>query len=185
MFQKIILFLVVIILVLFQGSFLVNFFPEGLVPNLVLSLVVFWIVRAGFNESWPGIVLAGFFLDLAHNWTIGISILSLAIVAFLISSLVRRLSVAQGGLGFVMILGFVFFGSLVNDLIINYTVQSIFWLRGFESGSALVYPFGVIIFWNALLTSAGFVVLYWPLKKIEERVIFYNKGQFTKTRFLK
>lgn len=185
MFQKSAFFLIIVALAIIQVAVLLHFFGTGMVPNLVLIVVVYWTIRAGFEENWKKAVLAGLILDLAYGWAIGINILSLSVVSFLVGSLSKRFSVSQRGWGFIMTIGLVGLGALVNSIIVFSVVRSFGWLKGLPLETSMIYPLGIRMIWEASLTSAFFVFLYWPMEKMEKFLDSYRGERFKKTRFLK
>lgn len=185
MFQKAIFAAIIILLSVSQVSILPQFFPVGIVPNLVLILVVYWTIREGFSENWQRIVLAGFFLDLVYGWAIGINILSLSVISFAVGYLVKRFSAPQKGWKFIMAIGLVIFGALVNDAIIALLIKMIGWFKNMPLESSMIYPLSIKIIWNALLTAVCFVFLYWPIERMEIFFNSYRNSRFAKTRFLK
>lgn len=185
MFQKVVLSAIIILLSVSQVAILPQFFPAGIVPNLVLIVVVYWTIRSGFSENWKKIILAGLFLDLAYGWAIGINILSLSVVSFAVGYLAKRFSMTQKGWGFAMAIGLVGFGALVNDAVINLLIRSVGWLKNMPLESSMIYPFGMKIIWNAFLTAGCFVFLRLPLAKMEKFFDSYRNSRFVKTRFLK
>ncbi len=185
MFQKAVLLIIITALVIIQVAILVQFFGTGMVPNLVLIAVVYWTIRSGFEENWKKTALAGLILDLAYGWAIGINVLSLSAVSFLVGYLSKRFSMTQKGWGFAMAIGLVGLGTLVNDIVIFSTIKAVGWLKGMPLENSMLCPLGEKMIWNAFLTSAFFVFLYWPMGKVEKFFDSYRGDRFVKTRFLK
>lgn len=185
MFQKIVFLAIVMMSAVIQVTVFPQFFPAGAVPSLILIMVVFWTIRSGFSENWKKIIVAGLVLDLSYGWAIGINILSLSVVSFLVGALIKRFSMTQKGWGFIMAIGLIGLGTLINDIIIIMIIKTVGWLKGVQLEDSMVSPLGVKIILDAILTSASFILLYWPLNKMEKFIDSYSNKQFAKTRFLK
>lgn len=185
MFQKIVFFVILVVLAVIQVAVFPQFFPAGAIPNLILILVVSWTIRSGFGDNWKKIIIGGLILDLFYGWEIGINIISLSIVSFLIGSLIRRLSITQRGWGFIMAIGLVGLGVLINDTVLIMIIKIIDWVKKMPLEGSMVYPFSLRIILDAFLTALTAIFLYLPLEKLELFVDSYYSKQFTKTRFLK
>lgn len=185
MFSKAAFLITLILLSMVQITLLPQFFPAGCVPNLVLIVVVYWTIRSGFNESWKKVVLAGFILDLSYGWAIGINILSLSTVSFMVGYFTKRVSAEQRGWGFLIILGLVALGTIVNSIIAGVLIKTVAELKSMPLENAMVDFSALTTIWSALLASISFVFLYQPMEKFEKFLASYQGDRFVKTRFLK
>jgi rod shape-determining protein MreD len=183
--SKITFLITIVIAAVIQVSLLTNFFPNGSVPNLVLILVIMWVVKAGFMESWPVVVLAGAVLDLVYGWTVGLNIIALAIIAFGSSSFAKRFLISRKGLGFFIMLGLVAGGTIFYALLILFVVEEAVWLGNIHPDSSSFGAVSPKTFWIILSNCLGFILLYWPMKKFEKFFHLYQKDKLVKTRFMK
>ncbi len=69
---------------IFQTTLVPFLALRGVIPNLVLVLILFWVILKSFKEVWWLIILAGLFLDLLSGLPFGLISLSLLITAYLI-----------------------------------------------------------------------------------------------------
>lgn len=185
MFSKIVFLFILIVLAIAQVTILPQFFPAGAIPNLILIAVIYWTIRSGFNDAWKKAVLAGFILDLAYGWAIGINILALSVVSFMVGYFTKRFSAGQKGWGFMLAVGLVGIGTVVNNTATIALIKTVGWLRSLPLENSMIYPLGMNIIWSALLASVCFMFLYLPLEKLEKFFDSYNSNKFVKTRFLK
>ncbi len=84
--------IIVYFLALFQTSFLVHFSIWGMIPNLILILIFFWILFEDPESSFGiyNAFVAGFFLDIFSNWLIGFNILILVILALFLKLILNK-----------------------------------------------------------------------------------------------
>ncbi len=85
------IFLLLCAFALLQMSFLVYFFPKGLVPNLIIFTVVFFSIFEK-EQSYASIAAAlfgGFLMDIFSEGIIGVWSLALVLTALLIKKVLE------------------------------------------------------------------------------------------------
>ena len=81
------LFLLILVLFLFQYSALGVFLKSEQIPNLFVALTVSLAVILGFEKSLGWVILSGFWLDAGSFWIIGSGSLALVIILWLIDKI--------------------------------------------------------------------------------------------------
>lgn len=165
MFQKIILFLIILILAAAQVSLFPGLLPGGLAPDAVLLLVIFWTARYRFDRVWLRIVVAGLVLDALTLGIFGFNVVALAVAGFGVGSLAKRLRAAQKPLAAVMLFGFVVFGTLVYWLSLGLLTAA----AGRLAGLPLDFsgPWIGELFLRLVYNLILFAVLYVPFRKLD------------------
>jgi rod shape-determining protein MreD len=175
MFEKIIIFLVIIIAAVLQISFFPNVFPSGLAPEAVLLVVIFWVAQDGYEKTWIRTILAGFILDIFYFWPVGTNIIAISVAAFGIGYLTKRFAVSHKNLGFFVMLVVVLAGTLANDLVLNSLMMAYDRL-----GTREIY-YSVSNVWDnkiilRIIANLGlFTLIYWPLLTLSRFLSFYDK----------
>lgn len=77
---------------LFQTSFLVHFSVWGMIPNLILVLIFFWILFEDPESSFGvyNAFVAGLFLDIFSSHLIGFNILILVVLATILKLILNK-----------------------------------------------------------------------------------------------
>ncbi len=169
--QKIIIFFIIFFAVISQSAFFSNVFFLGTGPNILLLLVIFWVSREGFEKALGKIILAGFILDLASFYPVGMNIFSFVAVAFLVSFFSKRFLAASSGWYLPVLFFLVILSTLANELIL----AGLFQLAGyFKSLSQinLIFPLaGFILLKKIFLNILFFPIVYFLLLKNEKFLI--------------
>jgi len=182
-FQKVTLSIVVFLAVIIQIAVLPNFFSPGTIPDLFLVLVILWTIRRGFEKVLPWTVLAGFFLDLAYHWAVGISVISLALVTFGINSLAKRFLALQGVSRAFMMIALVVFGTIANDLFSGVLIKIFDYLKNDIIGTNLPNFLDYKIFIKIIYNIFVLAIIYWPVEKLENMLNFYGQRASVQSRF--
>lgn len=144
----------------------VFFGPESL-PNLTLALAVSLTLVLGFRESLVWIFLVGMLIDVYSGWTIGVSALILAIIAWAISGFSSVADIRLRRLYFLPILFF-----LSAGLVFAYDILAqIFMRAGFLRLGADMFVFGTDYlsgnyFLKVFLTALSVFAIYYITAKI-------------------
>lgn len=91
----------VLVLVVFQTSFLAPWFSGYFCPDALLVFLMAGSVIFGFNSVWKTAILSGLLMDLFTYSRIGSHVILFVLAAYAISFISRRLSVSDRGLGLV------------------------------------------------------------------------------------
>jgi len=175
MFEKIIIFLVIILAAVLQVSLFPNIFPSGLAPEVVLLVVIFWAAQGGYEKNWAKAILAGFVLDIFYFWPVGINIIAISVASFGIGYLTKRFAVSHRNMGFLVMLAVVLAGTLANDLVLNFLIMAYD-----RFGLGKIYYFTLNIWDNKIILRivanlAMFTLIYWPLLILGRFLSFYDK----------
>ena len=170
--QKIFISILIFFSVMLQAAFLPNFFPTGVVPNILLVIVVFYTFSLGFNSIWKAVFGVGIFLDLISFSLVGMNALALILVAFISSILTRRFLILHSNWKFIIIIILVTVGTAVNELVPALVTEALFFLKIGISGyfNLSFHSLWLKIIYNIII----FMLLYWPFKKIEKAVRLYG-----------
>ena len=84
------IFFIMLINILLQGTLLQQFRIHGIMPNTNLILIVIFSILLGRKEGIIAAVIGGFFQDLLFGRAMGINILIYLIIAYLVSSIERK-----------------------------------------------------------------------------------------------
>ena len=101
-------FFVILLLVVFQGSFLPLLFPNFGTPNIILVFILSLTLILGFWKSLSWIIACGLFFDVVLYNKVGISVIMLILLAAAVRIFGKRILLENKGWGifsaFVMIL---------------------------------------------------------------------------------
>lgn len=184
MFQKSILFVVIFLAVLSQASFFPNILPAGMTPDIVLILIIIWTAWEGFEKVLWRSIFSGLILDMIYSWPTGVSIISLIVISYLIDYLAKRFLVFQKAWRLLVIILFIILGTLFNLAIITILIKSFSFLKHEQISYPVISSPGFVtlkILSNLIIAA----VVYWPLRKIEKTVSFYNQRTLNQGRFFK
>lgn len=164
--KKTIRTIIIILVVLIQVSFLAVVFPQHKVPSIALALVVSWTIISGFQQIFLWIILLGFFLDIVSFQTVGINIILLVMISYFVSFFSRRFLLEHRGWGTLVIVFFIIISTFFYYSVNVFIADS-------ENALANISPenVGIQIIINLIL----FLIIYFPLRKIEEFLSFYDK----------
>jgi len=164
---------VIFIAVIMQTSFLPNFFPTNMTPDLLLIIVIIWTVRNGFNSVLTRAILAGVLMDFFSFGIVGINIFSFVMVVFLVDSLCKRFLVPQSDKK-IFVLAII----IALGIIINYVVLAIFMnisvylsQLSWQTINLFSRSLALKIFYNLLML----IIIYWPIRKINNIFAQQNK----------
>jgi rod shape-determining protein MreD len=185
MFQKIIFFVFISLLVVLQFSFFPNLFSKFTTPDLILIVIVFWSISIGFMGIWKKVVVAGFLLDLIYAWPIGVNILAFSSVSFFLTSVSKRLFMRRKLLGFSAALAIIAFATPAYYLIVKGISE--FLRAGYimKSDVKIINLTPIFILQKSLMNVILMALLYLPLEKIEKFSGFYSKKSAYEGRFFK
>lgn len=159
--KLLIIFSVLYLIGIFQSSFLIFFFPDGLTPNLLLITIIFLVALKGLNNAFVAVLFSGIIMDILSLSRIGSNIISFAVIALGVSFLTKRLSVSQPIWRFFILISLIGGASYLDDLI----THGLNLLSGEALNSGLTF-FSVEAFkyllGNILIAS----IIYRPLKKL-------------------
>lgn len=117
MFKNALFFIAITLGVVFQISLLPEIFTRGAVPNLILTVVIYWAIKYDFSEALPKIILIGMIYDIFSFYPVGSNIVAFLTVAFMVNSLTKRLAVSQWSFNIGIIILSVF-GTVINDSVL-------------------------------------------------------------------
>ena len=184
MFQRAIILLVIFLAIVLQISVFPNIFPSGLTPEIILIMIIFWTTQDGFEKTWPKSIIAGFILDLSYSWPIGFDIISLAAVSYGTGYLTKRFLVSQKNLGFVIALLLVAAGTYANNLILLLLFKIYNDLDANHISNLALSAWDRRIFLRIAINLAMFIIIYWPLARLNKFLSFYGKNSM-QGRFFK
>jgi len=177
--KKILTFAFLFLIVIFQVSFLANFFPAQVVPDLALVILIFLAARRGFAESWKMAVVAGVVMDIFSFYPLGVNVIALMIVVLAVTFLARIFLVTHLAWRFLMLICLVMVGTILNELSLLVLEKFMLNLQKIDSYkmSWVNLNFGLKILYNSLIFSLA----YWPLKKYERWKDFYSQREILKS----
>lgn len=178
MFRKITTLIIIFLAVIIQIAVLPNFFSSSVVPDIALVLTIIWTVREGFEKTLPKTIILGVLFDLINGWTIGISVITLILISFGISSFAKEFLMTQKTwriftLGLLVVLS-----SIAGDLILVmfgkfFNVSAIFRYLNYNGTFTILDPKIILrSVYNLLL----FVFVYWPVNNLEKFMDRYVRG---------
>jgi len=173
MYQKIWTVILIFILVIFQVSFLPNFFSNDEIPDLILVVLIFWTMKVGFEKTWKEAMLAGFFLDVLNFSPLGSNALSFLIVIFLVSFLNRKFILIHRSWKFLVLAILIIFGTIINDLALGLIFKTIEIFKRIDLGAFPIFYYELA--YKAAFNLLIFIIIYLPLKKFEKFLDFYNQ----------
>jgi len=118
--QKIKIFILIFLAIIFQVSFFPSLTAGKIVPDILLILIILWSSQRRFEDIWLGIFFSGIFLDLIIFNKIGVNAISFIIISFMASFLQKRFFTTQKLSSFFVILAMVIGGTVLNFLITNF-----------------------------------------------------------------
>ncbi len=164
--KKTIRAIIIILAVLIQVSFLAVVFPQHKVPSIILALVVSWTIISGFQKIFPWVILLGFFLDIASFQIVGINIILLVMISYFVSFFSRRFLLEHRVWGTLVIIFFIIVSTFFYYSVNVFIADSENVLANISPGNAEIQ---IIV--NLIL----FLIIYFPLRKIEEFLAFYDR----------
>jgi rod shape-determining protein MreD len=184
MFEKIIIFSVIVIAAILQISFFPNVFPSGSAPEAVLLIIIFWVAQSGYERNWGKAVFAGFILDIFYFWPVGVNIIAISAVAFGIGSLTKRFQISNKNLGFFVMLAIVIVGTLANSVTLDFIAVAANRLAHIRLDYLISDSWSSKMIMKTLANLALFTLLYWPLLTLAKFMSFYDRksmqGRFFK-----
>jgi len=176
MFEKTIIFFVIILAAVLEISFFPNVFPSKTAPEAVLLLIIFWVLQKGYEKNWARAFFSGFILDIFYFWPIGVNIMAVSLVAFGMDSLVKRFSISQKNLGFFVIIIMVAAGTVGNNLFLSCFATFFNYLNPGNIDYLMLNDWnGKIIIMKILANIVLFSIVYWPLLSLEKFLLFHNR----------
>lgn len=171
--QNFFIAIIIFLSVLVQTSLLPNFFPAGSVPDLALILIMIWTAKSDFNSILKWAIIAGIFMDLISFWPVGINIFSFVAVAFAVNSLSKRFLVVQSTWRFFILAIMIIFGTLMNLAIIFFLMKISARISGLSDAGLSI--FNQNLFLKPLYNLLIFVIIFWPLEKLDKILRHQNK----------
>lgn len=166
MLQKITIFLIIFFSAILQLAVFSNIFFWGLGPNILLLLVIFWVIRDGFEGTLFQDILAGFVLDLVTFSVVGTNVAAFLLVAFLISFISKRfLVVARNWRIFILTITIIF-ATLANNLCLNGISHLASYFGKTAIGNLPIPFFSSLLAKEIVLNVLFFPLIYFFLKKI-------------------
>lgn len=155
-----------------QISFLPNFFPNGIVPNIALVIIVIWVVKTNFNAVFKWAIIVGIMMDIMLFYPIGVNVLVFVLVIFIINSLSKRFLSSHNTTNIFTVSAMIAIGTTVdyagifflNKLIVFFGKEYTYSQHFFDQNILLKLLNNIIIF----------LVCYQPFKKISK--IFTNQS---------
>ena len=165
MFQKTILFFLIIILAVIQISLLPNFFYRNISPDVLLIAAVVWSAKNSFEKTWLLSIFSGLVLDFLSLTAVGANALTFLTAAFVAGFLARRFLTDQRALNFLLTAGLVVLGTLTSYFILAATLLLPNYFHGqmplFSAGGFFFKNLALKISFNLIL----FPVIYWLAEK--------------------
>lgn len=185
MFQKLIVFAIILFTVVIQLSIFPHFFGSGIAPDLVLMLVIIWTMQDGFEKTLARAITAGLVLDLMSFEPAGFSAISLVVISYLTGALARRFLVTPRPWKLLFVIVIIAIGTLAHQVIMNIlsisgshlNLGKIEWI-GLKLFDWRIFP---KIIYNAIM----FFMIYWPMRKMENFLSMYSKGFVSQTKIFR
>lgn len=165
MAQKIAIFFLLFLLVIFQISVLPNFFPENSTPNILLVLLIFWTTFKGIEKTWKLAILGGLISDLFLFVPAGVNILSFFITIIIVNYLAKRFLVTHKAWRFAILIILVAGGVLANEIVLMLVAKILFIFQ--KTAINIPKMIDQALAYKIINSIIIFAILYWPLKKIE------------------
>lgn len=169
--KKTVRFIIILFAVLIQISALGFIFADYFVPSLVVALVVAWTIHVGFMRILPWIIALGITLDIASFQPVGINVVLFVLISYFVSFFSRRFMVEHRIWGALVAVFFI-----IISTTFYYSANIV--MAGFGD---FTHSFGGgrSLFWKSLAAQISgntllFALIYFPLKKIEEFILFYE-----------
>jgi len=165
MAQKIAIFFLLLLLVVFQISVLPGIFPQNSAPSILLVLLIFWTARKGVEKTWKLAILGGLLSDLFLFVPVGVNIFSFFVSIIIVNYLARRFLVTHQAWRVAILFVLVAVGTATNELALALVAKIIFL---FQKTSINTQPFiDWALAYKIINSLIIFAILYWPFKKIE------------------
>lgn len=150
---------VTIVAALIQTTWLDAIRFQGVLPDLILLLVVYFAIADGEERAMFTAVLGGIYQDVAGNYSLGHNILCLAIVGYIVGRVSTRLIIENPAVK----AGLVLLASIAHGVLFTFIlyVQKPH-ISAVYTISASVVPGA---FYTALLTPLVFLVLAWSFHR--------------------
>lgn len=146
-----------------QVSLSGGIFPLGTFPDLLLVLTIFWVAYFGRKRKMVWILIAGLFLDLAMDGTVGKNIFLLTFIAYAISYISLKL-LMPGELGkFFLTMAFIAAGTLINEIL-----GRLLTLLMLNDGFRFTLLMGGEVFLRIFFNLAFFMLIYFSIIKLEK-----------------
>ncbi|MFA4817551.1 MAG: rod shape-determining protein MreD [Parcubacteria group bacterium] len=165
MAQKLAIFFLLFLLVVFQISVLPGIFPENSAPNILLVMLVFWTARKGMEKTWKLAILGGLLSDLFLFVPAGVNVFSFFAAIMAVNYLAKRFLVTHQAWRFAILFVLVAAGTVTNELALMLVAKILFI---FQKISINIQPFvDWALAYKIINSLIIFAILYWPFKKIE------------------
>lgn len=173
MYGKLIIIGAVFLAVIFQSSFLINFFQQGLAPDILLILTIFLAAKFDFHHLWKIILLFGFLKDILLFFPAGTHVAALALVAFITNMLIKKFIVIHSSWKFFIFIVLVVCGTVLYHVTLDaiWKLFSSFHAQSVEPLSFSYFKIKQTILFNIIL----FVLLYIPLQKLDVILSRYSQ----------
>ncbi|HAI74585.1 MAG TPA: rod shape-determining protein MreD [Candidatus Moranbacteria bacterium] len=166
--QKVIIFLIIFFAVILQSAVFSNVFFLGTGPNILLLFVVFLVSREGFEKALGKIILAGFILDLASFYPVGMNVFSFAATAFLVSFFSKRFLTVSSGWHMPVLFFLVILSALANELLLAGLFQTAVYFKSLPQIDLIFSLTLSVLLKKIFLNILFFPVVYFLLLKNEK-----------------
>ncbi len=171
--KNIFIFLAILFFIIFEISFLSNFFSQRRVPSLVLIFVIILSIQADSKNSWKWAILAGMLFDIMTAQLPGLHSFAFLAVNVPAGFISRRLITSNNAWNILIIVALFFFGTLLSDWleIMLVKLEFLFGEKKYLEGLAI---FDGEIFYRALYGAILGALSYNLIKKMLE---YFSKRQ--------
>jgi rod shape-determining protein MreD len=156
-------FFLIFFLAVAQLSFFGKILPLGLVPELVLILVIFWVAYFGLRKKIVWVLVAGLILDLATLSPLGKNAFSFLLTASFVDFLVRKLFLMKESRKIYLTFGLIILGTFFNRIVLG-ILERFFLGNPFNFSVFLEKNFFLVAFLNGIF----FLLLAWPVINLEK-----------------
>lgn len=171
--QNILVGIIIFLSAIVQTSFLSNFFPVNMTPDVVLILIIIWTAKTNFNSALARAIFAGLVVDFFSFGVIGVNVFSFVVVSFMVDSLCKRFVIPQSGRKFFILAAIIVLGTIVNYVIVVVFINIILNHNNFSWNNLGLFSWNIIL--KPLYNLSIFIALYWPLIKIDKIFSQQNK----------
>ena len=172
MFQKIIFYAFIFLMIVFQVFFLSHFFPNSTAPSLIILMIIFWTIKVGFEKTLKVAIFSGILLDIFYFWPIGVNVISLVVVSFLTGYLAKRFLVADFFSRVFWVIIIISIATVANDFIGFAIFEMISFFKKINNIESL---FTFLIWKEILVNIILFAIIYWPIKKLTSFLSLYSR----------
>lgn len=169
--KSIIFFLTIVFLALVQGSFLVNFFSDRSIPNLILIFIIYIVINAKFKKTGIFIILsAGIIVDILYYQPIGVNVISFFAVASLIGFFYKHFSAYNAYFRFLILAISISLGVILYELFVLLSLK----IAGLIYGVIFSYSFSFdkFLLGKIFYSFIFYLIFYFIFKKSYFKKLF-------------